>query len=209
MTGRASANRQPSKRAPGRPRSEKARKAILLSAFRLLRERGFEGVSMQEIAAAAGVSTATLYRWWDNKHAILLDAYLERTRDLLPSQGELTPIERLREYTKRIAVFLRRQNGRVFLRLLMAIQEDDALYSAFYERVYRPRHAEGCAVVQAAIDAGELPETVDPQLLIRLLIGPQVLSALLGLEVSTNSAERIFDSVVQAQQKAGPPCRPG
>lgn len=157
---------------------------------------------MQEIATAAGVSTATLYRWWENKHAILLDAYLERTRDLLPSQDGLTPIERLREYTKRIAAFLKSPNGRVFLRLLMAIQEDSALYAAFYERVFRPRHAEGCAAVQAAIDAGDLPETIDPELVIRLLIGPQVLGALLGRDVSTRSAETIFHFVVQSCRRS-------
>ena len=63
----------------GRPRSEKTRKAILKTAFRLLKEQGFDGVANQQIAKEAGVSTATLYRWWKNKQAILLDAYLETT----------------------------------------------------------------------------------------------------------------------------------
>ena len=182
----------------GRPRSEKTRKAILKAAFHLLKREGFDGVSTQQIAIQAGVSTATLYRWWDNKQAILLDAYLETTRDLLPSGKLGSPLVRLRTYTLRIAEFLKSENGRVFLRLLLAIQDDPALRKGFYENVFLPRRAEGCTVVQEAIDAGELPETVAPDFIINLLIGPQVLRALLGQDLGAKYAQRIFDSVITA-----------
>ena len=184
--------------ATGRPRSEKTRQAILKAAFHLLKREGFDGVSTQQIAIEAGVSTATLYRWWDNKQAILLDAYLETTRDLLPSGKPGSPLARLRTYTLRVAQFLQNENGRVFLRLLLAIQDDPALRKGFYQDVFLPRRAEGCTVVQEAIDAGELPETVAPDFIINLLIGPQVLRALLGQDISAKYAQRIFDSVITA-----------
>jgi AcrR family transcriptional regulator len=186
------------KRATGRPRSEKTRKAILRAAFRLLRQDGFTGVSTQQIAIEAGVSTATLYRWWDNKQAILLDAYLETTRDLLPSAKRGSPLARLRKYTLRIADFLKNENGRVFLRLLLAIQDDPALRKGFYENVFLPRRAEGCTVVEEAIRAGELPDSIEPDFIINQLIGPQVLRALLGQDLSAKYAQRIFQSVIQA-----------
>jgi AcrR family transcriptional regulator len=182
----------------GRPRSEKTRKAILKAAFRLLRKDGFEAVSNQQIALEAGVSTATLYRWWKNKEAILLDAYLETTRELLPYGKRGSPLARLRSYTIRIAGFLKSEDGRVFLRLMLAIQDSPALRHAFYEDVFLPRRAEGCEVVREAIAAGELPETVEPDLIINLLIGPQILPALLGRHLSAKSAERIFDLVLRA-----------
>jgi AcrR family transcriptional regulator len=188
----------PSRRAMGRPRSEKTRKAILKAAFRLLKAEGFDGVSSQQIATEAGVSTATLYRWWKNKQAILLDAYLETTRELLPYGRRGTPLARLRSYTMRIAEFLKSEDGRVFLRLLVAIQDNPALRRAFYENVFLPRRVEGCAVVQEAITAGELPDTVVPDLMIDMLIGPQILPALLGRELSADSAGRIFDFVLKA-----------
>jgi AcrR family transcriptional regulator len=188
------------KRTTGRPRSEKTRKAILEASFHLLKREGFDGVSTQQIALQAGVSTATLYRWWDNKQAILLDAYLETTRDLLPHGKQGSPLARLRKYTLRIAEFLKNENGRVFLRLLLAIQDDPALRKGFYEDVFLPRRAEGCALVQEAIDTGELPETVVPDFIINLLIGPQVLRALLGQELSAKYAQRIFESVITAAQ---------
>ncbi len=181
----------------GRPRSEKTRKAILKTAFRLLKQKGFDGVSSQQIAREAGVSTATLYRWWKNKQAILLDAYLETTRELLPYGRRGTPLARLRNYTIRIAEFLKSDGGRVFLRLMLAIQDNPALRKAFYENVFLPRRAEGRAVVQEAVAAGELPDTVDPDFMINLLIGPQILPALLGQDLSADFAEKIFNFVLQ------------
>ncbi len=182
----------------GRPRSEKTRKAILKAAFRLLKKQGFEGVSNQQIAREAGVSTATLYRWWDNKQAILLDAYLETTRELLPYGKSGSPLKRLRNYTIRMSEFLKSEDGRVFLRLMLGIQDSPILRKAFYQKVFLPRRAEGCKVVQEAIAAGELPDTVDPDFLINVLLGPQILPALLGQELGTDSAQRIFDFVLRA-----------
>lgn len=195
-------NTAPSARSPvraiGRPRSEKTRKAILKAAFRLLKKHGFEDISSQQIANEAGVSTATLYRWWKNKQAILLDAYLETTRELLPYGKGGSPLKRLRNYTIRMAEFLKSEDGRVFLRLMLAIQDSPALRKAFYENVFLPRRAEGCKVVREAITAGELPATVDPDLLINLLLGPQILPALLGRNLKAGSVEKIFDFIVKA-----------
>ncbi len=182
----------------GRPRSEATRRAILKTAFRLLKKHGFDAVSNQQIAAEAGVSTATLYRWWKNKEAILFDSYLETTRQLLPRGKRGSPLLRLRNYTIRIAEFFNSDNGRAFLGLMLAIQNSPALRTAFYENVFLPRRAEGCAVVEEAIDAGQLPPTADPDFMINLLIGPQILPALMGRRLSKSSAETIFDFVVNA-----------
>ncbi len=171
---------------------------VLKAAFSLLKRDGFDGVSTQQIARKAGVSTATLYRWWENKEAILLDAYLETTRDILPQGDGGSPLGRLRMYSIRVASFLKGPNGLVFQRLLMTIQDNPALRKAFYKKIFLPREAEGCAVVREAIEAGELPGSVDPNLLINLLTGPQIFSALLGQNLGRKSAERIFDFVLKA-----------
>jgi AcrR family transcriptional regulator len=182
----------------GRPRSEKTRKAILRAAYRLLKKHSFDEIANQQIAKEAGVSTATLYRWWKNKQAILLDAYLETTRELLPYGKRGSPLARLRSYTIRTSEFLKSDDGHVFLRLMSAIQDSPALRQAFYNDVFLPRRAEGCQVVREAISAGELPDTIDPDLIINLLIGPQILPALLGQHLSAKSADQIFDLVLKA-----------
>src|SRR5690349_24973981 len=58
----------------GRPRSEKAHKAVLDAAAELLLARGPSAVSMDAVAERAGVSKATIYRWWPTKESLALDA---------------------------------------------------------------------------------------------------------------------------------------
>ncbi len=58
----------------GRPRSEKAHNAILEAAAELLLDNGLAAVSMDAVATRAGVSKATIYRWWPTKETLALDA---------------------------------------------------------------------------------------------------------------------------------------
>jgi hypothetical protein len=97
-----------------------------------------------------------------------------------------------------MAAFLKSEDGRVFLRLMLGIQDNPTLRKAFYQKVFLPRRAEGCKVVQEAIAAGELPDTVDPDFLINVLLGPQILPALLGQHLNQDSARGIFDFVLRA-----------
>jgi AcrR family transcriptional regulator len=75
----------------GRPRSEAARRAILAAAFALAAERRPGKLTMEAIARRAAVSKETLYRWWDSKEAVLLEALAERgEREIpIPDTGEL------------------------------------------------------------------------------------------------------------------------
>ena len=61
----------------GRPRSQAAHAAILKAALRLVAKHGFRAVSVNEIAAEAGVGKMTLYRHWPNKATVVMDALLE------------------------------------------------------------------------------------------------------------------------------------
>ncbi len=60
---------------PGRPRSERLHRAILKTAFKLVLELGFRAVSVELIAAKAGVGKTTIYRRWPNKAAVVMDAF--------------------------------------------------------------------------------------------------------------------------------------
>jgi AcrR family transcriptional regulator len=62
------------KRRAGRPRSEAVRVALLETAYALVVARGYGAVTMAEIAAEAGAGKQTIYRWWDSKPALVLDA---------------------------------------------------------------------------------------------------------------------------------------
>jgi AcrR family transcriptional regulator len=193
-------------RLPGRPRSEEARKSILKAAYRLLRKSGVEGVSTHHIAEEAGVSTATLYRWWDTKEAILLDAYVEHHREQWPYPKTGSPLARLRQHAIRTTQFLKSEDGRVFLRLIMAIQEDTALRAALFEKLYLPRRAEARAVVEEAISMGELPPTTKIDLLIEFIHAPQFRRLFIGNDqLDEDFAVQVFDFAIAAATSTAAP----
>src|SRR5580698_158459 len=69
---------------PGRPRDEEVRKRILDSAAQLLEDRCFEEITVDLIAEQSGAGKATIYRWWPNKAAVLIEAFRERIAHELP-----------------------------------------------------------------------------------------------------------------------------
>ena len=185
-------------RRPGRPRSQDARKAILKVAYHLLKEHGHEGVSTPQLASEAGVSTATLYRWWPTKEAVLLEAFFEAAGEMLPFGQDRSPLARLRKHVVGAARFLKSEHGRVMARLIKAIQEDDELRRGFLQIHYLPRRAAAHAVIREAMQVGELPSDIDPEILIDALYGPLYARLFLGhAPLDEKFAAKIFDLFCQ------------
>ena len=188
--------RKKSRRA-GRPRSEQARRDILEAAYKLLKAKGFHAVGSHEIAKAAGVSSATLYRWWDSKDEILLDACFEHMKPVLAVSGSGSPLARLRRYVLYVAEFLASDDGAVMARLVTGIHDDKKLQRMFLERYVMPRRQMQRRFIREAIASGELKRGTDTELLIDALNGPVFFRWLQGHAPLENSfAERIFDKVI-------------
>lgn len=182
----------------GRPRSETARSQILEAAFRLLREKGIHGVTAHEIATAAGVSTATLYRWWETKEAVMLDAAFEHVKPALTYDGKGSPLQRLRDHAVRGAKFLTSEDGMVIARLIAGIFESEPLRRQFLDRYYLPRRALARQVVEEAIHQGELPPGTDPDVIVDALHGPQLFRLFMGhAPVNARFALAIADVVLE------------
>ena len=78
----------------GARRSEASRRAILTAAFELVGEVGYARLTVEGIAARAGVGKQTIYRWWPSKGVVLLDAFLALSENAegevaLPDTGDL------------------------------------------------------------------------------------------------------------------------
>src|SRR5882672_11537804 len=125
----------------GRPRSEKAREAVLKAAADLLLARGLGAVSMDTVAEQAGVSKATIYRWWPTKETLALDAlYTEwaaarpSPRDTGSLRGDLLSL--MRPWAKLAGS---RPYGRVVAALLAEAHSDPVFASEYRRRVLEPR----------------------------------------------------------------------
>jgi AcrR family transcriptional regulator len=185
----------------GRPRSEQARKEILETAYKLLRDKGFNAVGSHEIAQAAGVSSATLYRWWKSKEEILLDACFEHMKPVLAVPDARSPLRRLRQYVLRAREFLVSEEGAVMARVLTGIHEDKRLHQMFLERYVKQRRQIQRGIIEGAIASGELKPTTDPELLIDALSGPLFFRWLQGhAPLDRGFAQSIFDKVIPAFQ---------
>src|SRR6476646_8178727 len=77
-SGGAGAGGTPARRPRGRPRSERARQAILAAAGDLMLSGGLGAATMDAIAARAGVGKATIYKWWPSRGAVALDGFLDK-----------------------------------------------------------------------------------------------------------------------------------
>ena len=185
----------------GRPRSEQARREILETAYKLLRDKGFNAVGSHEIAQAAGVSSATLYRWWKSKEEILFDACFEHMKPVLAIPETRCALTRLRHYVLRAREFLVSEEGAVMARVLTGIHEDKRLHQMFLERYVKQRRQIQRGIIEDAIALGELQPTTDPELLIDMLSGPLFFRWLQGhAPLDKGFAKRIFDKVIPAFQ---------
>jgi AcrR family transcriptional regulator len=189
----------PPPRAPGRPRSERARQDILKSAYKLLKKKGISAVAAQEIADGAGVSTATLYRWWDTKEAIMFDACFEHVMPALAVEEKGPPLARLRESLVRGAAWLGSDGGRVMARLITGIHGDKKLQQMYLERFYLPRRQIQLRLIEEAIACRELKRDTDPELLLDALSGPLFFRWLQGhAPVNKKFAEALADKIIPA-----------
>jgi AcrR family transcriptional regulator len=184
-------------RAPGRPRSDQARQDILKAAYKLLKTKGVQQVGAHEIARAAGVSSATIYRWWKSKEEILFDACLEHMKPILAISDNGSALARLRRYVLRATDFLTSEDGVIMARLVTGIHHEKKLKRMFLERYVIPRRKIQRGIIEDAIASGELKPT-DPELLIDALNGPLFFSWLQGHAILDRKfTETIFETVIR------------
>ncbi|MGW4908882.1 TetR/AcrR family transcriptional regulator [Streptomyces sp. NPDC004270] len=154
-------------------RSEEARLAVLEAADDLLVEKGFAGVTMEGIAARAGVSKQTVYRWWSTKADVLMDAFLQDAdEDLTPSDSGDFAAD-LRDWLRRLAGFLGESDSGAVLRALLAqAQHDPAFAGEFRSRCLDPQRRRDRALLERAVAAGRLPAGLDLETETDQLVGP-------------------------------------
>lgn len=160
------------RRPPGRPRSERARQAILESTLRFLQERGFPEFTIESIAADASVGKATIYRWWPNKAALIVDAFASAATKKLhfPDTGSIQTDMQLQ--MRQLVQVLRSRRGRIVSAVISGGQSDSSLIEAFRERFMMPRRREAYGTLRKAITRGELPADLDLDLMLDSLYGP-------------------------------------
>lgn len=104
---------------PPRRRSEKSRTAIVTATRELLLERGFDGLTIEAVAARAGVGKQTIYRWWPSRPALVADVMLEDADKILASVDHTDDLSAdLVGWVRKLAATLMSARGSAMLRIL-------------------------------------------------------------------------------------------
>ncbi|QYN25096.1 TetR/AcrR family transcriptional regulator [Amycolatopsis sp. DSM 110486] len=179
-------------------RSEDARRAVLEAADDLLVEHGFAGLTIERIAAAAGVAKQTIYRWWPSKVDILLDALGDDLAEELvpPDHGDLR--RDLREHLAAVATFLTTADaGAVFRALIGQAQHDPELATRLRAEQVHGQHERDRLPFERAVARGELPADTDLDCLVEQAIGPVHYRVLVtGAPVTREFTDALADRVV-------------
>ncbi|WP_067901453.1 TetR/AcrR family transcriptional regulator [Nocardia vaccinii] len=157
----------------GRPRNERAREAILDAAMDSLLDHGVAAMNMDLVAAAAGVSKATIYRWWPGKETLAMDA-LYREWESVPSPPDTGS---LRDDLRNLLwpwteLITQRPYGRVIAGLLVQVRTDPDFALTYRARFLDQRRDHGRLILQQAIARGEIPARTHTETVLDLLYGP-------------------------------------
>jgi AcrR family transcriptional regulator len=198
MPARGSSNdTQLEPRPRGRPQRAAARDEIVEATLELLAERGFQATTIDAIAARAGVGRNTIYRRWQAKEELFVDAIHELTADIDAVQGDdlySLLLEWIREFGRICADPL---FGRILPGVLGEAQRNPAFASAYADRVVRPRRQALVRLLTDAREQGELREGADVEQVADLLAGPPFIRLLpLGLpDVTEHYAEDLLETI--------------
>jgi len=178
----------------GHPGREERHRAILQTAIDLVLDLGFRAVSIEGIAAKAGVAKTTIYRRWSNKAAVIMDAFMMRfgSETQFPAAKKVTDSIRLQ--MRAMAKAFRSKDGALVKALLAEAQFDPELATAFRERWTLPRRQMALSVFHRAVSRGELRPDIDLEATIDLLYAPMYYRLQMGTgPLSDAYIDEIFD----------------
>jgi AcrR family transcriptional regulator len=162
-------------RGPGRPRDERADRAILDATLQLLAEVGPTGLSVEEVAVRAGVSKATIYRRFQTKDDLVVGCL----SGLVVARPDDVPVGSVHDRLVFLvehwwSSYVTSSNGQVFHRVLAHAKSNPRLFEAFYDEVIEPRRELFRAVLRDAVATGEVRADADLELVITMIVGTSV-----------------------------------
>jgi AcrR family transcriptional regulator len=166
------------RKAPGRPRNAQADEAILDAVLELLSDgHSVAAITIEAVAAKAGVGKATIYRRWPNKEALLMDA-VRSMKGALPVPAGGSVRDDLVMLVRANRTGRARRYGKVTACLLPELLKDDELNS-MYQAVVEPRRDVMRSVLRRGVANGELRPDLDVELTLLMIQGPSMVQNML------------------------------
>lgn len=188
----------PARRKRGRPRDPLADGRILSAASSLILLRGFDAMTVDEVAATAGVGKATVYRRWSKKEDLAVAAMERLYSDEMPVpdtgslRGDLTEV-----YRGQLS-FAQSPAGADYMRTLVRESMRDDRMAALYRTAHEQAERNVREIFHRAAQRGEIGHEAPVDLVVSLLNGLVVLSTVMGRDApSTGEVDRLVDLVLR------------
>ena len=184
-------------RPPGRPRSEASRKAALRAAIELLDELGYANLTIEGIAARAGIGKRTIYRWWPSKGAVVLEAFLTEITPQIEFRATGSALEDIKNQMRSTLRAYRGRAGRIVRELIAIGQADTDMLIAFRNAYIEPRRQMAKEVLKRAIATGEVRPNLDLDDFVDAMYAPFIYRLLVYRELKAESSiERYTDLLI-------------
>jgi AcrR family transcriptional regulator len=165
----------------GRPRSERSRRAILDAAADLLTERGYAAITIEGVAARAGVGKTTIYRWWSTKADIYIDLYSELALQIVPPPDT-------GDYVRDLVILVQgafklyrdTAAGPALSGIIAEAQSNAAISEKVRSRFAPSRRQVIMTILERGVKHGQIPRSADIQIIGDLVIAATWFSLLGG-----------------------------
>lgn len=155
----------------GRPRSADADRAILESTFRQLVDVGYAALSIEAVAADAGVAKTTIYRRYPTKRDLVIAA-LGRQAPFVPPPPDLPAREALQQFVETAVTMLVASGAiRILGSLLVEEQREPGVLGVFRERILVPRRMLVEQMLARGIERGEIRPDIEPLIVTEMIAG--------------------------------------
>ena len=183
----------------GRPRDPRTRAAILAAARALLERGGLTAVTIEAIAAKAGVSRPTIYRYWPNAPAVAMAAFLEASAEPGAGKTSRSPLAALRAQLHAVADAFAAPAGRSVAAMVAAAQSETELAKAFRNEFIARNRDAARLMLERCIAERLVAPPADVDLALDLVFGPLFYRLLMGhAPITRTFVDRLLDAVIPA-----------
>lgn len=148
------------------------REAVLRATLEELAETGYGSLSFEGIARRAGVHKTTLYRRWESREALLLEAFLERGFEQVPIPDTGSLRRDLLAYGREIAASVEAPEVGAMLAAVVSVRDRDAALAEAARRFWDTRFELAARMVERAVERGEIPRRADARQVVKAMVAP-------------------------------------
>ena len=182
----------------GRPRSETSRQSILEATRRLLTHTSVQKLSIEAIAKKAKVGKTTIYRWWPNKSAVIMEAIFSQ-----PAYNNVLPtprngVEGVTQQLDKLCRQMAGKNGRLVAEIVGEAQSNPEALKIFIQTYLQDRYDTLSSYINGGKQTGEFDEDINTDSAIDVVLGPVFFRLISGQELDNDFIQDMTAMLIKA-----------